>query len=300
MPRIRLPESLRPGPFTTRQGHAAGLGIKRMRGADLDTPFHGIRTVGPATTAEARARAFQHGAPEHVFICGITAAVILHIPLPLRHEQSRLLHVAASAPHRAPKARGTVGRKVLIRDDELWIRNGIRMTTPARTWCDLASVLSGPNLVAAGDYLIHHELPLTSQDALRAAVEHWSSRARVARLRWAVERLNDRAESRRESLLRILVLSARISGVAANEWITTSGGYRYRGDLVIREKKVIIEYQSRFHDKTKEFGSDMTRISRLEADHWYVIQVNNGDLANSAELVQRIRKVLADRPRVAD
>lgn len=296
MPRISLPVSLQPGPFSTRQGHAAGLSTKRMRGADLHRPFHGIRTIGPAATIETLARAFQRGAPEQVFFCGLTAAVIMRIPLPQRHEQSRLLHVGVPAPHRAPKSRGTVGHKVLIRTDELWRRNGIRMTTPPRTWCDLAPVLSAPDLVAAGDYLIHHELPLTSQEALRAAVEGWSGRPGAARLRWAVDRLNDHSESRRESLLRILVLGARISGVVANEWITTSGGYRYRGDLVIRERKVIIEYQSRFHDGTKEFADDMTRISRLEADHWYVIQANNRDLADPVELVQRIRKVLGDRP----
>jgi very-short-patch-repair endonuclease len=106
----------------------------------------------------------------------------------------------------------------------------------------------------------------------------------------------DRAESRRESLLRVIVVNAGIPGVVANVWITTSGGYGYRGDLVILERKLIIEYQSRFHDGTKEFDSDMTRISRLEADGWYVLQINNRDLADPAELVQRIRNILGNRP----
>lgn len=296
MPRIPLPKALGSEPFTTTQGRRAGLSTKRMRGADLQKPFHGIRSTVPTKTVEALARAFQRGAPDHAFFCGITAAVIMRIPLPQRHEQSRLLHVAVPAPHRAPKARGTVGHKLQIRTDELRMWGGIRMTSPARTWCDLAPALSAPDLVAAGDYLIHWELPLTSHDSLRLAVENWAGRPGATRLRWAVERLNDRSESRRESLLRLIVLGARISGVVANEWIITSGGYRYRGDLVIREKKVVIEYQSRFHDGSKEFDADMTRISRLEADRWYVLQVNNRDLSNPGELVQRIRRVLADRP----
>lgn len=295
MPRIPLPSALGSGPFTIAQGRSAGLGVKRMRGADLQKPFHGIRITAPATTIVELARAFQCGAPGHVFICGITAGVIMRIPLPQRHEQTRLLHVAVPAPRRAPKARGTVGHKLQIRADEIRDWAGIRMTSPARTWCDLATELSAPDLVAAGDYLIHWELPLTCHDSLRAAVADWAGRPGAARLRWAIERLNDHSESRRESLLRLVVLGARISGVVANEWIITSGGYRYRGDLVIRKRKVIIEYQSRFHDVTKEFDSDMTRISRLEADHWYVLQVNNRDLGDPVELVQRIRKVLADR-----
>lgn len=296
MPRIRLPDNLSTGPFTTAQGCAAGLGVKRMRGRDLAKPFHGVRTVGTASTIEELAMAFQSGATGHVFFCGVTAANILSIPLPSRHERSRLLHVAVPPPHRAPKARGTVGHKLRICADELSERNSIRMTTPERTWCDLASVLSVADLVAAGDYLIHWELPLTNHDALRNAVNGWAGRTGVARLRRAVELLNDRSESRQESLLRVTLVCARIRGIDANVWITTSGGYRYRGDLVIGENKVVIEYQSRFHDGTKEFDADMTRISRLEADGWGVIQVNNRDLADPVELVQRVRRVLAARP----
>ena len=39
----------------------------------------------------------------------------------------------------------------------------------------------------------------------------------------------------------------------------------------------------------------MTRISRLEADGWFVIQVNADDLAAPMELTERVRRVLATR-----
>lgn len=299
MPRIPVPISVLSASFTTRQGRAAGLGKHRMRGTDLDKPFHGIRTIGPATTIDELARAFQQGATECAFFCGITAAMILRVPLPQRHEQSRLLHVAVPAPRRAPKARGTIGHKFHIRDDEVREWHGLRVTTPERTWCDLASTLSVPDLVAAGDFLIHHRLPFTTAERLEEAVAGYAGRRGKPALRAALPLLNDRSESRRESLLRVLVVTAGIPGVAANQWITTSGGYRYRGDLVIRGKKVVIEYQSRFHDESKEFRADMTRISRLEADRWFVMQVNNDDLSNPRELAQRIRIVLGGRLSVA-
>jgi very-short-patch-repair endonuclease len=267
-----------------------------MRGTDLRRPFHGIRTNGSATTIEELAQAFQLGAPDFAFFCGITAALILRIPLPQRHEQSRLLHVAVPAPHRASKAHGTVGHKLSIRPEELREWHGLRITTPERTWCDLASVLSVPDLVAAGDYLIHYRLPFTTADGLAGAVRSFVGRRGKPSLLAALPLLNDRSESRRESLLRVLVVTAGIQGVSSNPWITTSGGYRYRGDLVIPEKKVVIEYQSRFHDGSKEFRADMTRISRLEADGWFVMQVNKDDLDDPRELAQRIRIVLRMRP----
>jgi very-short-patch-repair endonuclease len=81
--------------------------------------------------------------------------------------------------------------------------------------------------------------------------------------------------------------------------IRTSGGHAYRGDLVIPSRKVVIEYQSRFHESPVDFRKHMTRISRLEADGRVVIQVNADDLDDPEELVARIRRVLDARPVVA-
>ena len=59
---------------------------------------------------------------------------------------------------------------------------------------------------------------------------------------------------------------------------------------------MVIEYQSRFHESPVDFRTDMTRISRLEADGWVVIQVNADDLDDPGELLARISRVLASRP----
>ena len=59
---------------------------------------------------------------------------------------------------------------------------------------------------------------------------------------------------------------------------------------------MVIEYQSRFHEAPVDFRTDMTRISRLEADGWVVIQVNADDLDDPGELLARISRVLASRP----
>lgn len=294
--RVPLPPHLAGSPFTYREGLAAGLGEGRLRGGDLRRPYRGVRMAAAPSNLELRARAFQRRAPGSTYFCSITAALLYRVPLPLRLEQSLLLHVGVPAPARAARVEGVVGHKFQIEDSDIRDWHGLRVTTPERTWCDLATTLSVPDLVAAGDYLIHWELPLASRETVYSAMLRHPGQRGHRRLIRAFGQLNDRSESRKESLLRVVVVTAGIPGVVANEWITTSGGYQYRGDLVIREKKTVIEYQSRFHDGSKEFSDDMTRISRLEADKWYVLQVNNRDLADPVELVQRIRRVLADRP----
>lgn len=295
--RIPIPPAL-DSPFTYREGLAAGLGEGRLRGGDLHRPYRGVRVAGPPSDVEERARAFQRRAPGNTYFCSVTAAQLYRLPLPLRLERTTVLHVGVPAPLRAPRVASVIGHKFQIEDADIRVWNGLRVTIPERTWCDLATVLTVPDLVAVGDFLIHWELPLASQQSLRLAMLRHPGQRGHSRLPRAIDQLDDRSESRQESLLRVIVVRARIPGVVTNLWIRTSGGYRYRGDLAIPAKKVIIEYQSRFHDGSKEFRADMTRISRLEADGWYVLQVNRNDLDNPRELVQRIRTILSSRPDV--
>jgi hypothetical protein len=50
-PRRPLPTELTLGAFTVGQGRAAGLTDRRMRGADLDRPFRGVRVPKVAPSA---------------------------------------------------------------------------------------------------------------------------------------------------------------------------------------------------------------------------------------------------------
>ena len=296
MPRIPLPAQLRSSPFTSRQGLDAGLGRNRMRGSDLQSPFRGIRSAGIGTpTVGDLCLAYQQKMPQHAFFCGVTAALLMAMPLPMRLEQSRILNVAVPPPHRAPSGRGIRGHTLQADPDDVRAWYDLRISTAEFTWCQLGSLLTLHDLVASGDFLVHWRLPFTTTESLAAAVERFPGRRGKPALHAALPLLNDHSESPQESRLRVIVVTAGFKGVVANLPITTSGGYHYRADLSFPEHKVIVEYQSRFHDGSKEFRADMTRISRLEADRWYVMQVNKDDLDNPVELLQRIRTILRGR-----
>ncbi len=295
IPRIPLPPELALSPFTHREGLDAGLGKSRLRGSDLHASFRGVRTLGPPRDLAQLAHAFQTRAADNIFFCSITAARLMGVPLPWRIEGGSEIHVAVPAPARSPRTVGVIGHKFEIGSDDIRDWHGLRITTPERTWCDLAPILDVASLVAAGDYIIHWESPLASKGGLESALaRHPGRRGKGKRYR-AITLLNDRSESAQESFLRVIVVQGGIQGVKANLPIRTSGGYRYRADLAIPERMFILEYQSRFHDHTVEFRSDMTRTSRLEADGWHVMQVNRDDLDNPRELLQRIRRVLQTR-----
>lgn len=299
MARIPLPEPLAHTPFTTRQGKAFGLGVGRMRGSDLQQPFRGVRAPkrGPLAFDE-RCRTYRQKMPAFAFFCGLTAARVMGIPLPHLVTASNILHVAVPPGKRAPTGRQVQGHTFAVPTHGIRNWNGIPVSSPEYTWCALGETLTLSELVAAGDFLIHHRLPLTSLDSLRETLGSYAGRRGLRTLKLALPLLDSHSESPQESILRVTLVQGGITGLTANLPIRTSGGFNYRADLAIADRKVILEYQSRFHDASEEFCSDMTRTSRLEADGWYVMQVNMVDLRNPNELLQRIATVLRARPYV--
>lgn len=267
-----------------------------MRGADLHHPFHGVAivTVAPASVAELYS-ALQTKLPPESYAHGVTAAAIMSIPLPQRLERLRVVHVASPEGRRAVRGRGVVGHSVNTIGDTPRDWKGLRIASPEQVWCELSTALSVPELVAAGDYLIHWRHPLTTIALLAAAVDSFAGHRGVRALRIALALLSDRAESPKESELRVIIVQAGLSGLEVNLPITTSDGYNYRGDLAFPKERVLIEYQGDHHRDPETYRRDMTRASRLEADGWYIINVNANDLRSGDELVTRICRVLRSR-----
>ena len=275
----------------------AGVGRHRLRGRDLAHPFRGVYAVGSGELhVNDRCRILQARLPLDACFWGPTAAAVLQIPLPWKLEQSRLVHVAVPAPRTAPTGKDIRGHSVRLDPSDVGRWGDLRITTPARTWCDLASRLALAQLVAAGDFLIQWRTPMTTTEQLASAVRTHASRPGRSKLVEALPLLDDRSESPKESELRVVLVKAGLSGLEVNVPITTTDGYRYRADLAFPRRKTIVEFQSRFHDPAINFRADMTRISRLEADGWVVIQINSDDLADPDELVRRVIRVLANRP----
>lgn len=294
-----LPRPLESHPFTAEQGRDAGLSASRLRARDIHTPFRGVKTTTPPVSLAERCAALQVGMPTDAFFCGITAALLMRVPLSSRLQLAPGIHVAVPAPRRALTTKGVIGHKFQVVSGQVRMWHGLRISTPERMWCELGASLSIPDLVAAGDYLIHWESPITSKANLRAALDEHPGRIGRTKLEIAFELLDERSESRRESHLRVILVQGGLTGLVANLPITTIGGFGYRADFAFPARKVLVEYQSDYHRNPEQFRKDMTRISRLQADGWILIQVNSDDLRNPAELAARIRQVLDSRPMFA-
>jgi very-short-patch-repair endonuclease len=208
-----------------------------------------------------------------------------------------LIDVTVPEGRRAISGRGVRGHAARVGTNDVVDLRGLRVSSVTRTWCELGAALSVADLVAAGDFFVHRELPYTSIAALHAALLAFAGRRGARRLGAAITMLDDNTASRRESLLRVLAIGQGFTGFVMNMKILTSGGYNYYGDLTFPNERVIVEYQSEYHFDPDQHRKDMTRRSRLEADNWAVMFINADDLANPRELAARIRAVMANHSR---
>jgi hypothetical protein len=168
---------------------------------------------------------------------------------------------------------------------------------------ELATALTEEDLVVVGDALVldPHELdphdirPWITVEELRAACS--TSRSPGSRAaRRALARVRQGAESRPETLLRLLIVA---SGLPEPELGVVlygpTGCWIGRFDMVYAEARVIVEYDGDQHrTSTRQYEKDMTRIDRAIAAGWRVVRVRaRGLLQGRAHTVERVRSVLS-------
>ncbi|WP_168625770.1 hypothetical protein [Cryobacterium sp. BB307] len=202
----QLPEPLTDGPFRVMDGEYHGVTPKRLRGRDMDRSVWGVRGRANEESIRTRCELLAVRMPTDAFFSHTTAALLLGIPFPPSLAEQRAIHVSVPRPQRAPHASGLKGHSLTIDGDtELVYGSTLVHTSAARTWCDLSGILKLTDLVAAGDFLLHWENPLTTREELGSVAGRMSRRRGSRNRAAAFPLLNDRAESRPESILRVLI-----------------------------------------------------------------------------------------------
>lgn len=298
--RAPLPESLPTTGFTITAARLAGVRPHRLDAADLKRPHWGVRVPmsGPGEFTH-RCLALASALPADAFFSGVTAAALLGIPVPMRFAPaaSPLLEVSVANPARAIRRPGVRGRKLQVRESDVDAWRVLRLTTPARTWCDLAPFMTLGELVAAGDFLIFHERPIVTQEELAAAAANHPGRRWRRKLRRALTLLSCFSESPKESELRVVVVTHGLPEPLVNVSIHTEGGrFVARVDLLFEDYGEILEYQGDHHrSDVRQWRRDRIRESELESMSYHVTEVVADDLADPAKLVRRIERNLRRR-----
>ncbi|MEP6480064.1 MAG: hypothetical protein ABJB03_11770 [Rhodoglobus sp.] len=298
--RIPLPPEFARVPFTVAAGLRAGITEDRMRGPDLNRPFHGVRAANCDESLLALCAAYAPLLRPDQFFSHVTAARLWRLPLPRRFDPTESLHVSTLAPHRAPRSTGIVGHQAAAAT-AIDVRHGLPVSGPVATWLALCSVLGFDDLVAVGDALILDPVvaevgrPHATLDELAAATAQFSGRgARVAAS--AVPRLRLGAESRPETILRLLLERAGLPEPMVNIDVCDSmGRFLGRADLSYPQWHTIVEYDGDEHrTDDAQYEKDMTRIEDFVLAGQRVVRVRKRGLFVAPDAtVARVRGALS-------
>lgn len=288
--RADLPAGLRSGGFTVHRARQAGVSASRIRAADLIAPTRGAR-LHAEHTFEDRSRTVLSALTPQAFASGRTAALLHALPIPPRSADR--LELAVPAPMRAVRRRGVTARSLRISEAEITVLRGIRLTTPVRTWCELARTLTVPELVAVGDALAGR----VGFPALERGAERHPDRRLHGRLTAALSLLDPAAESPKESELRAVVVLAGLPSPRANVTLRARDGrFIARVDLLFEEYGEVLEYHGDHHrTDLRQWRRDRTREAEIEALGYHVTECTQSDLDDPEGLVRRLEANLRRR-----
>lgn len=305
-----LPNPLGPH-FSVASAAEHGVKRGRLRGADLEAPFYGIRMLQPpaeystdrAAMTRHLAHAYSHRMRAVDVFSNETAAALLDAPLPFSTDMR--LHVATIRPANAPRTRGVVGHSVAASGIITAAAEGLSITDPATTWAMLGESLDVPWLVAVGDHLCRvwraegyyrpnaGKPPLATLEQLADAAARCRRRG-IAKLREALPLVRCDSWSPRESLTRYEIVTGGLPDPVLNrDFYDDYGGHLACLDMAYEEYKVAVEYQGRVHGV--QYSRDIERLERLRAAGWIVVQVSSELLKTPHVLVRRVRDALRSR-----
>lgn len=215
-------------------------------------------------------------------LCGLSAAAVLGTKWLDPRAPAEILR---SVRH---SQAGIVVRSYRVLDDEKLVINGVPLTTPARTAFDVGRQRPIDHAVPMVDALLR-ATRITPADVLVVA-DRWPGTRGVDRLRSTLRLADGRAESPRESRLRLILVRA---GLPRPECQIEFRALRIRVDMGWPQWKVAVEYDGVQHwTDGRQRSWDIERTALLEAEGWAVVRVSAEMMSRPRVIVDRVRAKL--------
>ena len=302
--------------FTVSEANARGIGRGRLRLSDVERLFPGaygrvgtgiLRHAEDAKLLHERelwrrrqlraARAYGMIMRPTQFFSGLTAAVILGLPVPQRSSED--IEVASFAPDHPPRMVGVRGRKISRHLVTVTTYRGFRVTSPASTWVMLAGELELEDLVALGDAVLRHPRiggttrferpPLATAASLNAEIRR-GRRVGLASARRALPLLTTKSASAPESHLHLRFREWGLPDPALDHDVFDAAG-QFLGctEIAYPEFKVAFEYEGDHHRVSqKQWDRDIEKARDYTAAAWITIRVTAHLLYTTPEDLRRI------------
>lgn len=183
----------------------------------------------------------------------------------------------------SPTCRGGVdGRTRDLAAHDVMSLGGVPVTTPLRTALDLGCALGRRRALGSLDqFMCLHGI--TTRE-MEAQLPRYFRRRGVVQLRELIPLAHPRAESMRESWVRLEIHDAGLPAPELQWWIEIDGVPTYRLDLAYPKHKVAVEYDGEeYHLRSKEQREyDDNRRRWLKEHGWTVIVIRASGLTGPA------------------
>lgn len=291
MHRAPLPESLTNGSFSLRASDKAGVSRTRTRAGDLATVSRGIRMyLASEASGAAALRAYTELDDASVLSFG-SAARVLQAGLPGWLENDWRVNL--------------VGHLLTLLPDEVVEFDGVRLTSPARTWLDLASILGLDELVAAGDSLVCTHGPefvrpreaLCTIDDLRIMVDRHPGIRGIRLARSALGLVRVGSDSQPETRMRLSIVRAGLPEPVLNHVVHGAAGTPVLWpDAAYPRQRIAVQYEGAHHNGPDQYLRDIKRADTTAAYGWLEVRVSKFDLTGDhPAVVRKVRAALEAR-----
>jgi hypothetical protein len=279
-------------PFTRAQALAAGIRPSALRTCQYRRLFPGVYVAGDVPlTAWLRAAAALACFPDRACATHASAARITGVPIPTIPDE----HVTVVEQRNRRRRAGIVCHHAQ-RTQFRWV-DGIRVSSHAQMFVELATLLSLVDLVVVGDHLVRRTS--TTRAGLTAFCSGQTGNG-VANARRAAAFVRPRVDSPMETRLRMLLVLAGLPEPAVNVPLRLDDGTVVRRyDLSYPEAKIAIEYDGRHHiQREEQWESDLARREAGDEDGWRTLVVTSHGLFSEPERTLARVHSLARRRRV--
>src|SRR3954471_13385308 len=237
-----------------------------------------------------RVRAVLLSAPAGVLVSHQTAAALFGLQIPLASHDLRV-HLTVPPPTRL---RHRADRRIhvsAVPPAQVQRRGGVALTSPGRTWLDLAACLPADALLALADQMLARGYPRTGFDRVLAS----APRVRGQRKARAVLALaNPLAGSPMESVLRWLIHEAGLPAPVLQHVVRDrDGGFLGQVDLAWPDRRLLVEFDGNVHREQRVFVDDLRRQNSLVLAGWTVLRFTSADvLGRPEQVIAAIRTAL--------
>ncbi|MFC8041169.1 hypothetical protein ACFUOZ_17590 [Paenarthrobacter sp. NPDC057355] len=216
-------------------------------------------------------------------------------------EPGRFIHLSRQRRGSLPRRRGVAGHRLSLRDGDLREVHGVLLTSIARTWVDLATMLPLEDLVIAGDAIVsEHErsfgpprVAMVPLPELRQFVEKANGVHGVRKARIALDMLRVGVDSPPETKLRLMLDDAGLPEFVPNCRVDDALGRAVWTDLGCPGFRTCLEYEGLHHLSPEQQALDAYRDQRVADAGWRQVKINRIDMDHGRNwVVSRVAQAL--------